>query len=312
MSRVDTRALARFLAVTCGFSWSLHLALYLAPGLPGLAKLGLTVGSMFGPALGTLAVTRWPRRAPDVARSTGLVLGAQWPRFWALAWFGTPLLFAAALALSALVGTYDADLVGLSGFVAVLEKAGKALPAWATPHRLLGIQVAVVLILAPALNALPSFGEEWGWRGWLLPQLLPLGTWRALLLHGAIWGLWHAPLILQGHNYPDARVAGVLYMTLMCVLMGVLLGWTRLATGSIWPSVIAHASINALPGFMFALQREGTELDTTQVGLTGWPGWLLLAALVALLVWTRRLPGRAPSPASAPGGPAAPSPGVGG
>src|SRR5436305_814196 len=63
-----------------------------------------------------------------------------------------------------------------------------------------------------------AFGEQWGWRGYLLPRLLPLGQWPALLLSGAIWGLWHAPVILLGYNYPQHPILGVLVMVGTCAV----------------------------------------------------------------------------------------------
>ena len=39
--------------------------------------------------------------------------------------------------------------------------------------------------------------KELGWRGYLLPKLMPLGEKKALLISGLIWGLWHAPQVLK-------------------------------------------------------------------------------------------------------------------
>ena len=57
------------------------------------------------------------------------------------------------------------------------------------------------MLIGPVLNAIPALGEEWGWRGYLLPRLTGTrGVVAGLLLSGVIWGLWHAPLTLLGHN----------------------------------------------------------------------------------------------------------------
>nr|WP_228531146.1 MULTISPECIES: CPBP family intramembrane glutamic endopeptidase [Myxococcaceae] len=159
-----------------------------------------------------------------------------------------------------------------------------------SPATLVALQVAVGVVAGPVLNAVVALGEEWGWRGYLLPRLLPWGTWRALLAHGALWGLWHAPVVLQGYNYPQHPVAGVGFMVVSCVLLGVLFGWLRLASGSVWPCVIAHGSLNALAPAVMLLPRAGAAWDTAEVGVLGWPGWLLMAAGVCALVLTRRLP----------------------
>ena len=83
---------------------------------------------------------------------------------------------------------------------------GSALPT----GLIVAIQIAISFTLGPLINTLFALGEELGWRGFLLPSLLPLGQWRAILMSGLIWGVWHAPAILQGHNYPSQPVLGVL------------------------------------------------------------------------------------------------------
>ena len=63
-------------------------------------------------------------------------------------------------------------------------------------------------------------GEELGWRGFLLPKLLPIGQWKAILVSGLIWGFWHAPVIAQGHNFPRHPYWGILVMMFACMLLG--------------------------------------------------------------------------------------------
>jgi membrane protease YdiL (CAAX protease family) len=48
-----------------------------------------------------------------------------------------------------------------------------------------------VVILAVSF----SLAEEIGFRGYLLPKLLPLGRRRALLVSGLVFATWHTPLI---------------------------------------------------------------------------------------------------------------------
>ncbi|HEX8440946.1 CPBP family intramembrane glutamic endopeptidase [Archangium sp.] len=299
-SRLDTRGIAAFTAIAYGFSWLCILGFVLAYGTdaekaPVLAFRLAAGVSMFGPAVATLLVARWLSPLPSLARDTGLGLGQHRWRFLLLAVLGTPMVVLAALLLSALFYPQAFDFTGLSGLRATLEQlpaeARAAVEKLGLPT-LLALQVVQALVLAPFLNAPVIFGEEWGWRGYLLPRLLPLGQWRALVLSGVIWGLWHAPINLLGYNYAQHRVLGVFLFTGVCVLLGILLGWMRLATGSIWPAVLAHGSINGLGALVLLVGHAGTPIDTAKVGLTGWPGWLVLAALVGVLVLTRRLPVR--------------------
>ena len=118
-----------------------------------------------------------------------------------------------------------------------------------------------------------------------------MGQWMALVTSGAIWGVWHAPLVLRGLNYPDHPRLGVLLMTVFCILLGILFGWLRLASRSVWPATIAHATLNgigALP--VVVLTPFNFALGGT---LTSAVGWIPLVLLIAWLAWSGRLPVRA-------------------
>lgn len=307
-SRLDTRGLAAFLALAYGFSWLCILGYVLGFGThmenhPIAFRIAATV-SMLGPTVATFLVGRFISPLSSLKHDTGLVLGQHRLRFLLLAILGSPLVVLAALLLSLAFYPQAFDLAGLSGLraslqqyppevVAALEKLGL--------HTFLLLQVVQAAALGPILNLPAVFGEEWGWRGYLLERLRPLGQWRALLLSGVIWGLWHTPVNLLGYNYAQHRASGFLLFTLFCVLVGILLGWMRLATGSIWPAVLAHGSLNGLAPITLMLGHEGTPVDALLVGVTGWPGWLVLAGLVGVLVLTRQLPVRAPAdPRAAP------------
>jgi membrane protease YdiL (CAAX protease family) len=143
-------------------------------------------------------------------------------------------------------------------------------------------------VAAPLINTLLALGEELGWRGLLLPELLPLGQRRAILLSGVIWGFWHAPVILQGHNYPSQPVLGVFLMVVFTVLAGAFFGWLYLRTRSPWAPALAHGSLNAIAGLPLLFL---TGVDITLGGtLASLIGWIPLALFVAWLLWTNRLP----------------------
>jgi membrane protease YdiL (CAAX protease family) len=112
-----------------------------------------------------------------------------------------------------------------------------------------------------------------GWRGFLLQELRPLGFARASLFIGFIWGLWHAPLILQGHNYPQHPVTGVFMMILFCMLYTPLLNYITIKANSVIAAAIMHGSINGLAGVAIIMLQGGNDLT---VGITGAAGLIVL------------------------------------
>src|SRR5699024_8504095 len=95
------------------------------------------------------------------------------------------------------------------------------------------------------INAILAFGEEVGWRGFLLRVLRALCFWKASLLIGLIWGQWHAPLTLfAGHNYTSTPVFGVFMMTLFCMLSSPILSFITVKSRSIFPAAFFHVVMN--------------------------------------------------------------------
>lgn len=91
----------------------------------------------------------------------------------------------------------------------------------------------------------PAFGEEWGWRGYLMPKLTQvMSKPAAIITGGVIWGLWHAPLTISGHNfgvdYPLYPWLGILLMCLLCVANNAFLTLLTERTGSIYPASFFH------------------------------------------------------------------------
>ncbi|MBO9311928.1 MAG: CPBP family intramembrane metalloprotease [Chloroflexus sp.] len=293
MSTLNWRGVSWFVGLAAGLGWLCCAPLWISgAGLQHPLAPLLMILMMFTPALATLIVTRWISPPPEgIIRATGLVIGRgrRWGWYWLFAWTVPALVMLVSPFVSALLGVYDLDL-SLSRLREVLKAAGIDTLDNGSLWTILVSQLLIALIIGPLLNAIPVFGEEWGWRGYLLPNLLPLGQWPALIISGVIWGLWHAPIILLGYNYPTNPGLGVIMMTVFCVLVGILLGWTRLATGSVWPAVIGHGSLNAFGGLIVLFARASSTVDTiwaTALGLTGWPLWLII---IALLVLMRRLP----------------------
>jgi len=307
MNRAHDRDLWTFLAITFGLSCFAALGLFLGGLTPEdqAFKVGVA-GVMFTPALAAWFVERFVRPRDGLTARTGLdvrVDGVNWKAYWLLAWFVTPALVLGAIGLSAVFGTFTLDLEQLSTVRATVAGSpeGEKILEAISPQRMIIANLASVILLSPLVHAITVVGGEWGWRGWLLPRLWTShGPWTALLGHGLLWGLFQAPLVLVGHAYPGQPALGIAGMLVFCVLLGTLLGWLRLSTGSIWPAVIAQGSMSGVIPVAAFLGLYGAPHDNLTSGITGYPGWLLLALLVGVLVALRRLP-TPPPPAPLPG-----------
>lgn len=145
------------------------------------------------------------------------------------------------------------------------------------------------ILLSPLVLPVYIFaiGEEIGWRGYLLPILLKLTSPRkAVLLHGLLWGLAHAPLIYFGFNYGSeywgAPWTGILMMTLVCVVLGTWLAYVTIRSGSILPAVIFHGAGNVIGEMAALISFMGISplLGPNPTGLIGMSGLLIGAVFL--------------------------------
>lgn len=291
MTRIRPAATISYVVLAMGLAWLVALPLWTDGGLANPLFGVLAPIMMFTPTLAVVIVMLVLRPVPKGERLRFL---GMWPLrpakrvVWmmVIALFAPLVLVVASVFVAALCGWVQLDLVHFSGYA---EQLAASVPE-GTPLPPAGLAIVSQLILVPivaaTINAFMAFGEELGWRGFLVPALRPLGTWPALLISGAIWGLWHAPLILLGYNFGRYDITGVLFMTGGCIAWGVLLGWLRLRSASVWPSVFAHGMLNATGAFIGLLYAAGTTFDMALAGPLGVAGWIVCATVVVVLVLT--------------------------
>ena len=290
--RVDWQGVFYFSFLAFSLAWLIAAPLWVwEEGLSHSYATWLIALMMFTPSVAALCMLYRVRPEPNKKRLLGWCWGnRRWKAFWIFAWLGIPIFSLAAPFVAANIGVYVLDLESFSGFKAILmQSGGQGALDMIAIEQLIGLQLLMMLV-APIINFIFCLGEELGWRGYLLPKLMPLGQWKAVLLSGVIWGLWHTPIILLGHNYPDGGLLGVFMMVCMCTILGVILGWTRIATGSVWPAVIAHGSLNGSAGVVALFHLEGTTVDPLWVGWTGVTGWILPLLFIGVLVMMGRFP----------------------
>ena len=283
---INWTSVVLYIVLTFGISWSIWIILR-AIGVPFTIRVSI---GMFGPAIAAVLV-RLLRR--EGFADAGLRLIAKGRRgaglMYLAAYLVVPLLIAAGIGFVLLTGYQHwafSDSLRVLGRVITdaLQRQGQRLPPGYTADQLALIslitQTVLAFTLAIPINMIFTFGEEFGWRGYLLPRLAPLGGIPAAIITGVVWGLWHAPVIVQdGYNYPGYPWLGVGMMVVFTLALGMVFAWLRFRSGSVWPSTLAHAAFNAQAGFGFILLSQGNPLLRAPIGLIG------LVPMIAFAIW---------------------------
>jgi membrane protease YdiL (CAAX protease family) len=215
----------------------------------------------------------------DVSLSAvGLRLGR--PRWLAVAAVGALSLVAATLSVSLAVPGIAFDL------------GADPVPGIALPGGVAGVlaTLGLALALGATVNGVFAFGEEFGWRGYLLWELAPLGFWKASLAVGALWGVWHAPVIVEGYNYPSFPLVGVVAMTVATVALSPVYTYLVVRAESVLAATLFHGVFNGSAGLVVAYAAAsdpvGAELIASPIGLAG----VAAFGFAALLIWVDGAP----------------------
>ena len=238
--------------------------------------------AMWMPGLGAILANRFGegKKISELRLNT---LGKA--RIYLWAWLAPIALTVAAGFVAWLFGWGKVSSTGII-FDGDLIRTGD-IPFIASPLMLVGIFASTVT-LAPLFNSLFALGEELGWRGYLLPKLLPLGQFPAMTISGLIWGLWHTPAILMGLNYPGRPILGVGMMIIFSILLGIFFSWLYLKTKSPWAPALSHGTLNAIASLPLIFLHD---VDPILGGaLTSVSGWIVLGILILVMAGLREIP----------------------
>ena len=146
--------------------------------------------------------------------------------------------------------------------------------------------IGTMLLNLVVLAAVPAIGEELSFRGVLLGLIDGDTTLGARIspsrrTHIAVWvvGIIFSLIHFQFYGFIPR------------MLLGVVLGYLLVWTGSLWVPMVAHFTNNALVVLLyfaeehFAISSE--SLESFGTGATAWAGWLSLL-LSLLLLWLVR------------------------
>jgi len=217
-SRIRRLELPIFIVVV-GLIISGATALASATGVEELALIGVVI---LGPSVIAILMTALLIGRPGLRhllkKQMSLRLGGRW---YLAAIFTIPALAFIAVGLRALFGGSDiAPNIDYS-LSAVLP------------------EVVPILIVTLVI----SLGEEFGWRGYVLPRLqVRLNALQASLVLGILWGLWHFPGFLVGQGVPLETPFWVIMLWIIPAT--ILITWVYNRTGSVVAAIAMHTAAN--------------------------------------------------------------------
>lgn len=203
VSQIQTQrpfSLGLYLLIVFALSWPPQIAYALWGNDPTSGYL-LSSLSMVMVTVGTFIAGRW------VFRDGFKNMGWNW---------GKPKHYLAVFALALFIFGVPVLLENLLGLHTLPEN----ISAWV----ILGNFLTSFI-----LTIIPGFGEEFGWRAYLLPRLAQRYSMRkALLIHAFIWWAWHIPALVK-------------------------IGWQVEAGANPWLSVAVTMLVSLLPAMMNAI-----------------------------------------------------------
>ncbi len=284
---LNRKGIFSFLLITFGITYLIEGAMIISgfriTQIPAVVGQYIIAAVMWAPALAAFITCRYITH--EKLSTTGLRFGRSWKPYLVTAIL-IPLCFVVTYLITWAIGLGQPDW-GLKNFYASIASLGTDMNGAPDPTLLLLGLFFISLIFAPFINSFIAFGEEWGWRGYLLPRLMPLGKWKAYLLLGVIWGLWHAPLVLIGFNYPGYPVLGILSMILLTTAISIYLNELSLRYNS---SILAgwiHGVFNSQAYGIWRLLFP--TVNPVLGGLTGLVGVLVYTVAGLLTIqWQKR------------------------
>ncbi len=280
--RLDRKKILLFLGLTFAADWLMAGLFYLFGGrLNTTPAVVMAIAYMLVPMIMAVVVQKFiyhqPLKGP-------LGISFRLNPWWLAAWLIPPIIAFGAFGVSLLFRSvsYSPEMAGIYEHFAriftpeqiqEIRRKQELLP-----FHPIWFALIQGLVIGPTLNALAGFGEELGWRGFLQKELAPIGFWTSSALIGFIWGVWHLPLILMGHNYPEHPVSGVFLWTVNCVFLGIVFSYVRARAKSVIAAAVMHGTYNATAGLAIMLIVGGNDLIT---GVQGVPGVIVTAILAA-------------------------------
>lgn len=270
-----SKHLRNYLLITFSICWTMAAIFYFA-GLEygkGFATYALALPYMLAPGLVAIGLDK---------KASKNLKDSLWLRFHPSRWWIAALLAPILLALLALLAAWLILDIGIdlemSSFLSQIPTEDLSEEELAKVHTIferippiafLLLQLVQAIIAGATINAFFALGEELGWRGLMLRELAHRGFWNSTAIIGVVWGIWHAPLILMGHNYPEHPVLGVGMMVLFCLALSPLFSLVTLRCRSTIAAAVMHGVLNGSAALSIVYLERTIPLITGIHGLIG-------------------------------------------
>lgn len=291
--KIETKRILIFLAVTFLISWVTEIFVIVPMRQSGDSTVMSQASSMlssimFAPAFGALVARVVTKEGLG---HSGLQFNFAQHKFCFLfGWFGPSVLtFLGVLLYFAIYpDNYDG---AMSNLVNAYHQAGMDTDAVEIMANY-KTQILMNVFTAPLTNIIVCFGEEWGWRGYLLPKMnRKLGTLPMLLVNGVIWGIWYAPLTIllgqyYGKEYAGYPVTGVLATCVFCTVMGIIFSYITMKSGSIFPAIFAHGALNSMVSMGVHFTKDGGNpfIGPAATGIIGGLPFVITAVILMVIM----------------------------
>jgi membrane protease YdiL (CAAX protease family) len=209
---MNTRKIIRFILISFGISWLVALFIYVFRIPFGSLSSNVLVAMLYmtAPALAAIIVQK------GIYKQSLKVYGLTISSIPSGKLLMVPAIFIVFLAIFlgiVVVGSQLSSnfaeiifskehLVSLSKELVPGKLNSNGLRIPDSPYLLFVMIIVSAIFAGFSLNLPVTLGEELGWRGLLAEELRPLGYWKSNLLIGLIWGIWYAPIVLMGFNFP--------------------------------------------------------------------------------------------------------------
>lgn len=298
--RIENKRLLIFLGLCFGMSWLMELfgviPMYRSGDLEAVTEAAELISQiMLAPALAALVARLFTREG---LVKSGFQFNFSEQRFLFLfGWFGMSILVFVGAVIYFLIfpDNFDPDMTSfVESYAASAEAAGTQITA---VEIVAGVKADLLIkfFTAAVLDIINAFGEEWGFRAYLLPKLFrKVGTIPAMLISGFASGLWYAPLVSIGYYYGEGNsgfpAVNIIAMCIFGTVTGVIYSFLTLSTGSIFPAVFAHSTLNVMmsQASQFTFDGGNYFIGPAPTGIIA--GFPLIAAAVVCLVYMHKHP----------------------